>query len=154
MALGLCNPEDALIQVGPDGLRKECQNSAVQSAPAAKEGAGTIRAGVGVVKIGKFQLAGESGRILAARLPYSASQYLCLGLSHPRSARTAHSAPTLTCSALEEAAVVMAPKLSNSTETTCVLRFSPSSACDCGICRDERISGPVGNERVVKSGAV
>ena len=38
VALSLSDPEDALVQIRPDGVWKECQNGAVQGAPAAKKG--------------------------------------------------------------------------------------------------------------------
>ena len=47
VALGLSNPEDALVQIRPDGFWKECQNGAVHSAPAAKKGRRPYVCGLG-----------------------------------------------------------------------------------------------------------
>ena len=47
VALGLSNPEDALVQIRPDGVWKECQNGAVHSAPAAKKGRRPYVCGLG-----------------------------------------------------------------------------------------------------------
>ena len=50
VTLGLCNPEDALVQIGPEGRRKECQDGAMQGL-GRKQRENRLGSGPGRVKI-------------------------------------------------------------------------------------------------------